>query len=129
MDASPAFICIAMGSAIGLTLRWLAMEVIGKEYTGFPYKRLIINVLGSCVLGAVVSAFSQFVPASHEDPVYLFFAVGLMGGFTLFSVFLLDLGALMEHEDIVIAVIYVMASIMLSIVALVLGWMAVAALS
>lgn len=110
----------AMGGAIGAAGRYLvsvgAMRLIGS---GFPWGTLIVNVAGSLVMGLMIEAFALRYSVSHE--VRTFLATGILGGFTTFSAFSLDFAVLMERKAEGLAVVYLGASVGLSILALFAG--------
>ncbi len=114
------WIAVAAGGAVGATLRHavnqLALHVLGA---GFPWGTLTINILGSFVMGALAGAFALFWDASQT--VRLFLAVGVVGGFTTFSAFSLDAVLLFQKGQTGEAVLYVLASVLLSLGALCAG--------
>lgn len=111
---------IAGGGAIGALLRhgvnMSAMHVWGA---GFPYGTLIVNVLGSFLMGVVIAAGAHFWQPSPE--LRLFIVTGLLGAFTTFSTFSLDFVTLFERGEMVSAGIYAALSVALSIFALFAG--------
>jgi CrcB protein len=112
---------VALGGAIGASLRYLssvaAMRLIGP---GFPWATLFVNILGSFVMGVVV------VTLAHKDLNRLapFLMTGILGGFTTFSAFSLDTATLWERGLPVTALLYVLGSVGLSLLAIVLGILA-----
>ena len=87
---------------------------------GFPVGTMIVNVVGSLAMGLLVGLF-----ASHPEmsqPTRLFLTTGLLGGFTTFSAFSLDALSLYGRGQIGLAVAYVAASVMLSLVAIAAGY-------
>ena len=104
---------IAVGAAIGANARyWIGYWVTGKLGPAFPYSTLGINVAGSLILGAFLSA-AMATGLSHQWR--LFVAVGLCGGFTTFSAFSADTVILIEEGAYVPAFLYVLGSCVLSI--------------
>lgn len=84
---------------------------------GFPWGTLAVNVAGSFLMGALV------VILARESGTRLtpFLMTGLLGGFTTFSAFSLDALTLYERGEIALAGTYVIASVLLSLTAIVLG--------
>ena len=112
------FLQVALGGAIGASLRWLvAMTVLGQGWQGFPLAVIVVNVLGSFVMGVAFVALNER-ELLHMAP---FLMVGVLGGFTTFSAFSLETLVLIERGDWGLAVTYVMLSVALSVGALVLG--------
>jgi CrcB protein len=86
---------------------------------GFPLATLIINVLGSFLMGVLAESFALRGAAGH--PARLFLTTGMLGGFTTFSTFSLDAIALYERGETATAAIYVVASVALGLLGLIAG--------
>jgi CrcB protein len=82
------YLWIALGSAIGGALRFaLGREMLPQHTASFPWSTVLINVLGSFVIGffgTLTVAGSRF---QVSDSVRIFVMIGLCGGFTTFSSF------------------------------------------
>ena len=110
---------VALGGAIGASLRWLSGVAI-LRLTGpsdFPLAILSVNVIGSFLMGVFV------VAAAHRGLTHLspFVMTGLLGGFTTFSAFSLETMTLIERGQIASASLYILLSVGLSVGALALG--------
>jgi CrcB protein len=82
-----------------------------------------VNVVGGFLMGLFIELLARSFDGSPE--LRLFVAVGIMGGFTTFSSFSLDVAVLWDRGELTTALIYVLASVILSIGALFLGlWLA-----
>jgi CrcB protein len=103
---------VALGGAIGSALRYGVNVSAGRAFgTGFPWGTLIVNVVGSFVMGLLVAVLAQkggmrFAP---------FLMTGVLGGFTTFSAFSLDTMTLWERGAHGLALAYVAASVILSL--------------
>ena len=106
---------VALGGAIGSSLRYLsnvgAMRLIGP---GFPWATLFVNILGSFVMGVIVEVLAQRGGQTYAP----FLMTGILGGFTTFSAFSLDTMVIWERGDHALAVLYVAASVGLSLAAI-----------
>ncbi len=113
-------VLVALGGAIGAALRHLAglaaMRLLGA---GFPWGTLFVNVFGSLAMGILIAVLARRSGTSSE--VRLFLATGLLGGFTTFSAFSLDVAVLWERGQAAAAAGYVAASVFVSILALFAG--------
>ncbi len=111
---------VALGGAVGALARYMvgvgAIRFIG---TGFPWGTLIVNVVGSLIMGLLIAAFALRYSVSNEMRAFL--TVGILGGFTTFSAFSLDFAVLMERKDYGLAVLYLGSSVGMSILALFVG--------
>lgn len=113
------FLLVFLGSGLGGMMRHgvgvLSFHLFGP---GFPAGTLIINIVGSALMGLVVTLFALFEIGHHD--ARLFLTTGIIGGFTTFSTFSLDAVALWERGEHGQAVAYVLASVILSVAALVI---------
>ena len=107
------------GSAIGgLARYWLAI-LVGEVLGGlFPWGTLLINVLGSLMIGVAGSA----TDARDHAAFRAFLMVGICGGFTTFSSFSLQTFEMMENGRAVPAFGYITASVALCLLATWAGW-------
>ncbi|WP_372614945.1 fluoride efflux transporter CrcB [Aquicoccus sp.] len=109
---------VALGGAIGASLRYLSFAGAARLMgSGYPWGTLVVNVVGSLLMGVL------FVTLASKDAMRLapFLMTGILGGFTTFSAFSLDVYVLWEKEQAGFAALYVAVSVLLSVGALVLG--------
>lgn len=118
---SPQFVlAVAVGGAIGSVARYLVAIGSGKIFgINFPWGILIINVTGSLLIGVFVGLFAT--KWDLPQSVRIFLTVGICGGYTTFSTFSLDSYYLMERGQVLMALAYMIGSVVLSISALVGG--------
>jgi len=111
---------VALGGALGAAGRYLTgIGVTRLVGSGFPSATLTVNVVGSFVMGvAVVFLIPRDSDASRWVP---FVMTGVLGGFTTFSAFSLDVFALFERGRMVAAAVYIGGSVGASIAALIVG--------
>jgi CrcB protein len=113
---------VFLGAGIGGAARHLANLAVTRWLgDGFPWGILTINVAGSLAMGLVAGWFATFAADHWSQPVRLFLATGMLGGFTTFSAFSLDVVLLMERHDWVGATLYALGSVALSILACLAG--------
>lgn len=109
-------LCVAAGGALGSVARYLlAGQVTAVAGAGFPWGILTVNVLGSAVIGALTEAGTLALPLSAEMRALLI--TGVLGGFTTFSAFSLDMAELIRAGDWLLAGVYASASVVLSVAA------------
>ncbi len=109
---------VAAGGAIGASLRWLIVRWSGHVLgLAFPYGTLIVNVLGSLVMGVAAVAMMERFPGSWGR-LSPFVMTGVLGGFTTFSAFSLDALFLIERGRNLAAASYIGGSVALSIAGL-----------
>ncbi|KAA2314508.1 fluoride efflux transporter CrcB [Pseudooceanicola sediminis] len=112
---------VALGGAIGASLRYLSgvaiLRLVGSALP-IPLGVLFVNVLGSFLMGALVVFIGQ-KELTHLNPLL---ATGVLGGFTTFSSFSLEAYNLFERGHMAAAATYVGLSLVLSLLAIVLGF-------
>jgi fluoride exporter len=111
---------VAAGGAAGAAMRYLVM-IAASHLWGitFPWGTLTVNVLGSLILGVLVEAMA--LTWSVSEGVRAFLVIGVLGAFTTFSTFSLDVVTLYEKGEWGFAAAYVLASVILSVLALFAG--------
>ncbi len=116
---------VALGGAIGAVLRyqlgrgltaWLGPQTV----MAFPWATLAANVIGSLAMGLLFGWMAKHGPAESEQ-MRLLLGVGLMGGFTTFSAFSLEMMMLIERGQAMTAVSYSLVSILAGLTALYVG--------
>ena len=111
---------VAFGGAIGSVLRYSTGIVMGHFFgSAFPYGTLTVNIIGSLVMG-IMAGLGAFV-WQWPEPFRVFFMVGLLGGFTTFSSFSLDVLTLVDRGEPVLAMDYVFISVVASLFAVFAG--------
>ena len=106
-------LAVAAGGALGSVARYLVGIGAAKWLSpGFPWGTLIVNVLGSFLIGVLAEAFALKWDASQATRAFLI--VGICGGFTTFSTFSLDFVVLADRNAMP-AFLYALASVGLSI--------------
>lgn len=114
-----ATLYVALGGALGAVLRYLsygaAIRLLGP---GFPWGTLFVNLAGSLLMGLLMGWLTQRGTIQTLHPLL---ATGLLGGFTTFSAFSLDAVLLYERGNAGLAAAYVLASVMLAVLALICG--------
>lgn len=116
-----ALLYVAAGGAVGSMARYALMMLITRLHgTEFPFGTLAVNILGGFLMGAWISAMATMLPVRAKD-LHLLFAVGVLGGFTTFSTFSLDIVLLIDRGLMGQAALYVLSSVVISVLALMAG--------
>lgn len=122
----PILLQVALGGAIGATLRYLSVTTISRAIgESFPYGTLFVNVLGSLIMGMLAVWLFEKTD-SRYTPLLM---TGIMGGFTTFSAYSLDAFKLIEQGRIVAAGVYMGGSVALALAALIVGMILVRGLT
>ena len=108
---------VGTGAAVGGILGDLISIWLKPEVSKFPWATLLVNLLGSFILGLIISYFSK---NEGSTPVKLMLTTGFCGGFTTFSAFSMELVLMLQKSEYLPAGLYILASI---IGGLGLAWM------
>jgi CrcB protein len=105
----PNLLLVMLGGALGAGARHLA-GVVQLRWLGpgFPWATLFVNLLGSLLMGLLAG---WLVRAGGSEQARLFLAVGILGGFTTFSAFSLELGLMLQRGEFAPAMAYMLASV------------------
>ena len=93
---------VGLGGAIGATLRYMIGEWMPD---GFPWGTMMVNLLGSLLLGIVVTM-------SLSEETVMLIGTGLMGAFTTMSAYSVDLIDLVENNEHSTAVVYLLVTVL-----------------
>jgi len=109
-----ALAAVAAGGALGASARYLVGVAMGRMLTGgFPWWTLTVNVAGSVLMGVFVALAAFKLNIGQTGQAFL--TIGLLGGFTTFSSFSLDVVTLIERQAHGAALGYIAGSVMLSL--------------
>lgn len=118
---------VFLGGGLGAALRYGMNVSIGRALgSEFPWHTLVINITGCFIMGLLTEMMALKLNVSQE--ARLFLTTGILGGYTTFSAFALDFAFLFERRDFTGALLYVLASVVLSLVACFAGLAVVRAL-
>ena len=112
------FLLIGLGGALGSMLRFGTSLVIGPK--NFPLATLLINIIGSFVIGLVIAYSSR--NDTFAANWKLFFATGVCGGFTTFSAFSLENLQLLQDGKFGLLGLYIAASVLFGLAACWIGF-------
>jgi CrcB protein len=115
-----AYLIVFVGAGLGGVLRH-GVNQAASRWLGidFPYGTAFVNVFGSLAMGMLIDYFALRNEASHQWRLFL--ATGLLGGFTTFSTYSLDVALLWERGETALAAAYAIGSTVVAIAALFAG--------
>jgi CrcB protein len=118
---------VMVGGAVGSGARYLAgsatTALLGPDY---PFGTLAVNIVGGLLMGVLVGVLARNSASEHWR---LLLAVGVLGGFTTFSAFSLEVVTMIERGAFGVALGYVLVSVIGSVAALFAGLSAVRAVA
>ena len=109
---------VALGGGAGAWLRYLTGRLVGPA-TSFPWATLTVNVVGSFAMGVLAGWLARH--GTGGEGWRLLLGVGVLGGFTTFSAFSLELGNFIERGALGTAAIYALVSVTAGIAGLFAG--------
>lgn len=105
---------IAIGGAVGACSRYLISDLmvslLGK---GFPYGTLLVNILGSFIMGLLMAAIATGM--IQEQPWRQIIGLGFLGALTTFSTFSMDNVSMLQQGEFVKMGVYILSNVILSI--------------
>jgi len=124
MGTVTTWLAVASGGALGSLARfWLAAGMTALTGPRFPWGTLLINIVGSFVIGVVAAATLSPTRISMHPDLRIFLMVGVCGGFTTFSAFSLQTLELLQAGDVWPAAGYIAGSVVLCLSAVLGGWL------
>lgn len=117
-----ASLYVVLGGGLGSWLRYASGVMIGRSLgpaSQFPWATLSVNVLGSLAMGLLAGWLARHGTGGENWRLLL--GVGLLGGFTTFSAYCLELVLMIERGAILSAALYAGVSILAGVAALVAG--------
>jgi CrcB protein len=117
-------LCVAVGGAFGAVLRYLInISPLADLFEKFPFPTFFINITGSFLIGFLLVLFTDKFPANEN--LRLAVIVGLLGAFTTFSTFELEIFELAREKYFLHAFLYLFLSVVVGFVGVLAGvWLA-----
>ncbi|HJQ19718.1 MAG TPA: fluoride efflux transporter CrcB [Gemmatimonadaceae bacterium] len=120
-------VSVALGSAVGGVARWaLTAWVQTRAGLAFPWGTFLVNASGALLLG-FLARFALATPAIGPE-MRLLLTTGLCGGYTTFSTFTYETAVLLEQGEYGRASTYVVASVLVALIAMFAGFLLARAL-
>lgn len=111
---------VMLGGAFGSGARYLTGKATLAMFgPSLPYGTFAVNLIGGFLMGTLVGALARLNMPTENWRLLL--AVGVLGGYTTFSSFSLDVANMMQRGDLGVAALYILASVVGSIAALFAG--------
>ena len=113
-------VLIAVGGAAGAVSRYLVDVLVSERFGGaFPFGTLTVNLTGAFVAGLLFALAIErsVLPADIRGPVM----IGFLGAYTTFSTWMLESWRLIEDGALALAIGNLAGSLVLGVVAVVIG--------
>ncbi|MEI7695712.1 MAG: fluoride efflux transporter CrcB [Chlorobium sp.] len=119
MKHAGAVMLVGMGGFLGSVARYGVALLVAPVLTGFPLPTLLVNILGSFLIGFLSELAISTTLVSPE--ARLFLVTGFCGGFTTFSAYMFEHTALLKDGQLFYASLYLGGSIAGGLIALYTG--------
>ncbi|TYP81310.1 fluoride efflux transporter CrcB [Blastococcus xanthinilyticus] len=114
-----AYLLAALGGVLGALARWGLAVALPPSPAGWPWATLLTNLTGCLLIGVLLAVLAGRSP---EPPwARPFLGVGVLGGYTTFSAFAVEVVGLVDDGRALLAAAYVAASVVGGVVAVALG--------
>ncbi len=113
VNPGAASLLVFLGGGLGANARyWLGSYIAGRWGAIFPWGTTIINVTGSLIIGLFMA---MMLKLDWHPSWRLFFAVGVLGGYTTFSTFSYEAVELVQQGSYGMALQYMLFNVTLSV--------------
>ena len=120
MDTLTNIFWVAIGGAVGAVLRHLInISPLSGVFEKFPLPTFVINVSGSFLIGFLLIFLTDKITVSHNLRMAL--VVGFLGAFTTFSTFESEIFGLVRERYFLLAVVYLIGSVVIGFIGLLAG--------
>lgn len=123
MDDEPSRVrllgVIAIGGVIGSLARWGLASALGERSPGdWPWATLLVNVIGCLLIGVLATRLPSESGPWWPRPLLI---AGVLGGFTTFSAYALETGALLDEGVPLLAIGYLVITVVIGLAAVRIG--------
>jgi CrcB protein len=120
LSSVPPLLLVALGGGLGACLRYLVGQSTLRLFgPGLPFGTWTVNILGAFLMGLLAALVARLDGAGGE--LRLLLGVGVLGGFTTFSAFSLEIFNMINRGEIGLAAAYAVSSVAGSVLALMTG--------
>jgi CrcB protein len=120
LSTFPPLVLVAVGGAMGAVLRYLVgVWTLARFGPGLPFGTWTVNIVGAFLMGLLAALVARVDGAGGE--LRLLLGVGVLGGFTTFSAFSLEVFNMINRGEIGLAAAYAVSSVAGSVLALMTG--------
>ena len=116
------YLVVSAGAAVGGVLRYGISSFIQKHISViFPYGTLVVNIVGSFILGFIMFYLNEKELIGNE--LRLFLTIGFCGGFTTFSTFSYETLSLFLETEYLLAIYNVLLNVVLCLIGIYIAYL------
>lgn len=105
---------VALGGALGALARYGVSVAVPHSPGSFPWSTLLVNATGCLLIGLLLGWHDR---SRRHALVRPFLAVGVLGGYTTFSTYVVDVENLFAAGRFGVAAVYLMATLVVALLA------------
>ena len=105
-----AYLLAALGGALGGLARWGVAQALQRTSGDWPWATLAVNLTGCLLIGVLIAVLAARRP--DDEHLRTFLGAGVLGGFTTFSAFAVEVADLLRAGTPVVAAAYVAVSVL-----------------
>ncbi len=109
---------VFLGGGLGALCRFGLLKAIGNAANKFPWATFTANVISSIIVGILMAYFLQ---KGENSKLYLLFITGFCGSFSTFSSFSYETYQLLQSEQYIIGISYILGSVIICLLSIALG--------
>lgn len=125
-ERADVLLAIALGGAVGSVARYGLSLAFPYAGGGFPLPTLLANVIGCLLIGGLMAAITE--ATSPHRLLRPFFGVGVLGGFTTFSTYVVDVIDTTAAGGYTVALLYGLGTVLTCLAGVVAGLLVTRAL-
>jgi CrcB protein len=114
-----AYLLAAIGGALGALARWAVSEAVPRSSGEWPWATLAVNLMGCLLIGVLLAVLDARRP--DDEHLRTFLGAGVLGGFTTFSAFAVEVTDLLRDGAPGVAAGYVAVSVVGGLLAVAAG--------
>lgn len=121
------YLLVMLGGAIGSGFRYhVGRAALANGAGALPIGTWVVNLIGGLLMGVLAGVLAK---DGRDEPLRLFLGIGMLGGFTTFSAFSLEVYSMLARNEYALAIAYSISSVAGSVLAVFFGLMLVRAVS
>jgi CrcB protein len=113
------YLLAAVGAALGALARWGVAETLPRSSGEWPWATLVVNLTGCLLIGVLLAVLGVRRP--DDEHLRTFLGAGVLGGFTTFSAFAVEVADLLRAGAPAVAAAYAAVSVLGGLLAVAAG--------